>query len=338
MGEVLVLDVGVFAVECSEKALLRTVVVAGNKDVCQYFAVYICIAVKFVECIYENIVALVGVFVASRSCDNQRVFLEFARSELFCHSNHFLACLAANFGCFFCLRNEVVLESVWSYHIGRFGEQLCALRLCNVANCCENISIDCAYLLKAVLRYYVELAGHILAVVVCKVLVQRQSVSCNGTAYCCCVGSESRCDVRSVLLQVEDTCSGHPLVELGEDSVVCREVEVAETFDDLAGGVSEQGWFYVVPLTRQRVELVVFPEVGENLVLFADEIGETDEYYLWASADVPASGTHAQTSRCSILLPFSEESRLLDELGVFVCSVCVGADEDEVAAAFRQCQ
>ena len=152
------------------------------------------------------------------------------------------------------------------------------------------------------------------------------------------MGCESRCNVRCVFLEVEDTCSGHPLVELSEDGIVCRQVEIAETFDDLACGVAEQGWFYVVPLTRKRVELVVFPEIGENLVLFADEIGEANEDYLWASADVPASGAYAQTSRCSVLLPFCEESRLLDELGVFVCSVCVGADENEVAAAFRQCQ
>ena len=127
-------------------------------------------------------------------------------------------------------------------------------------------------------------------------------------------------------------------MELSEDSIVCREVEVAEAFDDLTSGVTEQGRFDVVPLTRQRVEFIVFPEVGENLVLFADEIGETDEDYLWASADVPASGAYAQTCRCGVLLPFCEESWLLDELRVFVCSVCVGADENEVAAAFRQCQ
>ena len=78
VSEVFVLDVCVFAVECSKKALLRTVVVARNENVRKYFAVDIWIVVKLVECIHENVVTLVGVFVASRCCDNQRIFLEFA--------------------------------------------------------------------------------------------------------------------------------------------------------------------------------------------------------------------------------------------------------------------
>ena len=70
VSEVLVFDVYVFAVECSKKALLWTVVVARNENVSKYFTIYIGIAVKPVKCVNEDVLALVGVFVASRSCNN----------------------------------------------------------------------------------------------------------------------------------------------------------------------------------------------------------------------------------------------------------------------------
>ena len=104
------------------------------------------------------------------------------------------------------------------------------------------------------------------------------------------VRGEDRADARDPLLQVEQCCAGHPLVRLHDGPAVeRRQVLLPPELDDLRRRRREQHRLDVVPVARDRVDLVALPEAGEDAVLLFVEPREPDQDAARPARDAPAA-------------------------------------------------
>ena len=93
-------------------------------------------------------------------------------------------------------------------------------------------------------------------------------------------------------------------------------MELVETLDDLASGITEQQRLHIVPLSADGVEFVVEPEAGENVVLGLEEGGEIDEDDDGLPGDRPTADANAETFAQRRLAPTSVKVLILYEIAV----------------------
>ena len=79
--------------------------------------------------------------------------------------------------------------------------------------------MKCRLLLNGVLALHIELACHLIAVVCEEIVVERFHVAGNTTSDTCGMCSEDSSHLRQLVVDVEQTQSGHPLIGMINDLV-----------------------------------------------------------------------------------------------------------------------
>ena len=148
------------------------------------------------------------------------------------------------------------------------------------------------------------------------------------------VRGEERGNVGGVAAQVEPAGGRHPLVEVGGDLLRGGAEGVDVGGDDLAGGVAEQHGLDVVPLARDRIDVVVFPQFLQNLVLAGKKRGEVDEDRRGFALDLPAAHADADAVAVDALTPVAEQVGVFLELGIEAFVREVGTDQQVAVAEF----
>ena len=162
-------------------------------------------------------------------------------------------------------------------------------------------------LLQRVLSHNIELASKLVGVELEKVVIQGQAVACDATAHNCCVGGEERSYIGSILVQVERTCRCHPLVEVCHNLLRRGAHSLGIRCDNHTCGIAEQHGLYIVPLTRQRVYIIVLPKLREDSVLLREERLKVDKNCDRTTLDIPTANTHTHALIVERLTPSSHQ-------------------------------
>ena len=179
-----------------------------------------------------------------------------------------------------------------------------------------------------------ELARQLVGVEFREVVVERQAVAGDAAAHDRGVGGEHRGDVGGVFAQVQPARGGHPLVEM-RDSLLGRRAEGLDVGGDHdACGPSEQHRLDVVPLARDRVHVVRFPEAFEYFVLAGDQRREIDQHHRRLALDFPAADADADAFVVEALAPGLQLVGVLLELRVDALVREVGTQQDVAVCEF----
>ena len=215
---------------------------------------------KFLEGVDKHVDALVAIFITPSDADEDRVLGHLLaghrRGDLYQSGTRG----AALFVIFLIRRrSEAVLEAVRGHYVHLALKELLALFRGDLTDSCEYIGVLRRFLLKRVTGDHVELAGFLVSVVKVHGVVQGQVVAGDAASDDRGMGSE-HCSYRELLvLEVKQSGSGLPLVELRHNLVGGTQVEVPETLNDLTGGVAEQEVFLVVPVSGDGIDLETLP-------------------------------------------------------------------------------
>ena len=138
-----------------------------------------------------------------------------------------------------------------------------------------------------------ETPCHLVTVVTLEILVEGEVVAADAASHHGRMRSEHGGHGNARILNIKETGTRLPLMELGHHLVGGIEVEIVETDDHPSGGIAEECRLLVIPVTGQRIDSETFPVLGENLVLLGQEllVVHKDGYRL--SGDVPAADADA---------------------------------------------
>ena len=215
---------------------------------------------KFLEGVDEHVDALVAIFITPADADEDSVLGHFLaghrRGDLY-QSGTGRAALFVIF--LIRRRSEAVLEAVRGHYVHLALKELLALLRGDFTDGCEYVRVLRRFLLKGVAGDHVELAGLLVSVVEIHRIVQRQVVAGDAASHNSGVGREHGRDRKLLVLEVKQSGSGLPLVELCHNLVGGTQVEVPETLNDLTGGVAEQEVFLVVPVSGDGIDLETLP-------------------------------------------------------------------------------
>ena len=198
----------------------------------------------------------------------------------------------------------------------------------------EGVEVGRRGLLERVLGHDVELAGQLVGVELRQIGVERQAVAGQAAAHDGGVGGEERGHRGGVLAQVEAARGGHPLVEVGRHLVRRRAEVLGVGGDHLTGHPAEEHRLDVVPLARDRVDVVLLPELLENFILGGDLRREVDQRHDGLALDLPAAHAHADALAVERLAPCAQQVGILGELGIGALVREVGTDEHVAVAEF----
>ena len=119
-------------------------------------------------------------------------------------------------------------------------------------------------------------------------------------------------------LDIQQTGTGHPLVELGDHFLVRLDIIAHKTFDHLAAGIAEEGRFDIIPAAAEGIDTETFPELGQDIVLAADERRKVDEDGHRFPGNVPMADPKAETFFRRRFPPRAEQQRIFLELRVLI--------------------
>ena len=312
----------------------RTAVGGGHGDVGQHLTFEPGRCGQFLERFDEYVDALVAEFVASAGADDQRLLGELFAQTRFGHRDHRFAGFGAFRVVLLAGPDEIVFEAVGRDAVGFAAQQEFALVGRDVADRDECVVVGSGGLLDRVFGHDIELAGQIVGVEFGQVGVERQVVARDAAAHDRGVRGEERRHIGCVAAQVETARRGHPFVEMGGD-LVGRGAEVLDIGGDhRACGVAEEHGFDVVPLTRNRIDVVGLPEFLEYFVLAGNQRGEVHQYGRRFALDFPVSRADADAFGVESLTPCLQQVGILLEFGVHAFVLQVGADEDVALVEF----
>ena len=141
------------------------------------------------------------------------------------------------------------------------------------------------------------------------------------------MGGEDRRHVGGVAAQVETSGGRHPLVEMCGD-LLRRGAEGLDVGGDhLTRGPTEKHRLDVVPLSRDRVYVVLLPKPFENLVLAGNQRRKIDQHDQRFALDLPAAHADADALVVDRLTPRLQQIGVLLELGVDPLVRAIGAHE-----------
>ena len=244
------------------------------------------------ESVDENIETLVAVFETPRCSDNECVVVEMASRESFRHLEYALAGFAAAFGVFCFCGYEFGLESVRRHHIWLAAKELGCFGGGYVAHCSEAVGIPCCRFLQRVLAFHVQLLGHLVAVVVGELVVQRFAVSADTPSDACGMGCEHSGHLRHVGLDSQKTHCCCPFVEMcyHRRRIFLRISYYA--FNNQGGCAGEGTAFVVVSVGVQRIHLEEIPHAAVGHVFVGIHAVEFHQNRQRFSGDVPPAHTH----------------------------------------------
>ena len=134
--------------------------------------------------------------------------------------------------------------------------------------------------------------------------------------------------------QVDASGGGHPFVEMGGHLLRGGAERVDVGGDYTACGVAEQHGFDVVPLARNRIDMVVLPQFFEYLVLAREKRREVDQNGRRLALDFPAPYADADAVVVDALAPVLQQAEVFLEFGVDPLVREVGTEEQVAVAEF----
>ena len=312
----------------------RAAVAGRYGDVGQHLAPETVRGGELLERLDEDVDALIAELVAAAGPDDQRVAREFFAQAGFGYRDHRLAGLVALGVILVARPYEVVLETVGRHGVRLAAQQVFAFVGRDVAHRQESVVVRGGHLLDRVLGCDVELARQLVGIEFREVVVERQAVAGDAAAHDRGVGGEHRGDVGGVVAQVEAARGGHPLVEMRGGLLGRRAESIDVGGDHNACGPPEQHRFDVVPLARDRVHVVRFPEAFEYFVLAGDQRREVDQHHRRLTFDLPATDADADTFVVEALAPGFQQVGVLLELRVDTFVREVGTQQDVAVCEF----
>src|SRR5690606_8099055 len=99
-----------------------------------------------------------------------------------------------------------------------------------------------------------------------------QVLSCTGdrpSQYCSMTSKDMGYPGRMVF-EVKQTCTRHPFLKVGNDLLLGRNIKISKMLNHLAQSISKQSRFYIIPLSGQRIQLIIIPEYSQDLILLID--------------------------------------------------------------------
>ena len=184
--------------------------------------------------------------------------------------------------------------------------------------------------LDAVLRFHVELACHLRAVICPKVIIERLVVAGDATADACGVRREDGGYLRHVLPDVERSEAGHPLVCLVNDLFLRAEIIVEEAFHDEGCGIAEHAGFVVVAVGMEAVDTEVLPSLAVDFVLLLEVGTEIDKDDARFAGNVPPADTDMQAAFGSHLHPRAPQRLVFQKEGILLSLPHIGTDEQNL--------
>ena len=292
-------------------------VAAGNHDEGLDGTAVVAAAGEPFEGVHEDVDALVAVLVASADADEDGVGGHLVAGhrtgdihEAFARGVMEPVVIGVRGG------SEAVLEAVRRHDVDGAAMELGALPGGDVGNGREDVGVAGRGLLEGVAGDVAETAGHLVAVIGGEIVVQGQVVAGDAAAHHGRMGREDRRDGDAALAEVENTGAGLPLMELGDDLVGLAQVVVPEAFDHAAGDIAEQGGLLVIPVAADRVDTVVLPELGEDVVALRQQVLVVHQDGDGRAGDVPAADAQAQAAPGGHLLPSLVEVGVFEEIRV----------------------
>ena len=251
--------------------------------------------------------------------------------------DHRLASLLALLVSLLARPNEVVLETVGRYAVGLTTDQVLALVGRDVAHGAESIGVSSTHLLDRVLGHDVELASQVVGVELRQIVVEGQVVAGNAATHYRSVGREERSDVGGVRTQVETTGNGHPLVEVSGNLLRGGAERIYIRGNYLTGSPTKEYGLNIVPLTRQRVNVVLIPQLLQNLVLLREERRKVDQDGHRLALNLPATYADTNTHLVDALAPCTQQRGILLELGIGALVLQIGTNQDIVVTELAKC-
>ena len=242
------------------------------------------------------------------------------------HLDHSAARLGALGGQLLVRPHEVVLEAVGRYARHLAAEQIFALVGGDLAHREERVVVERGHLLDRMLGRHIEAARDLVGVEFVQIRIKRQAVARDATPRDGGVGGEHSGHIRRVLAQVESARSGHPLVEM-RHGLLRRGAEILDVrLYDHARGIAEQHGFDVVPLARDRIDVVILPHLFQHVVLLRDERLVVDQDGDGASLDLPTADANANALGIEPLAPCRQKGVVGLEFGIGLFLHQIGTD------------
>ena len=96
-------------------------------------------------------------------------------------------------------------------------------------------------------------------------------------------------------LERENTCTGHPFVELCNHTLVRHKVIIDKMVDHLTCCITEESGLYKIPLTAERVQPELLPKSGKNIILLLNELGKINQNCNGISRHTPPADSYNKT-------------------------------------------
>ncbi len=117
-------------------------------------------------------------------------------------------------------------------------------------------------------------------------------------------------------LQVKESRTGHPLMELGHNLVRRLKIIFVETLYDPSGSIAEKRRLTVIPVACKGINPESCPEFGKNPVLHRKELLEIHKDCSRAARHVPSSDTDSQSLGSSMGSPGPVQCRIFYEIRI----------------------
>ena len=307
--------IGAVAGKLGRQLLVRTVVTGGHHNERHYCTAAVAGVAQSTQHVQEYVYALVLVLIAAAYTQDKRIGAVLSAHGIGQVKQDFPA-LRGSLLKLVLGRHDSVVEAVGRNQVHLLAQQFLTFRSRNVAYRGEHVRVQGRALLHGMFRGHIVIAGLLIGVAVGQGVIQRHVVAGQAASRHRGVCGEDSGHMSLYALEIKDTGTGHPLVEMSHDLVMRLEIEAHETLYHLSGRIAEQGRLYKVPLPGYGVQLELLPQRGEYLVLLRDELREIHQHGYGLARDVPAAHPEPQSLLRSGHAPCTEKNGVFGEFRV----------------------
>ena len=186
--------------------------------------------------------------------------------ETSCHLQHALACcgpLGSEIGAL----GDIILFKSIGCHYGIALQQLEALTGSDVAHRGEGVGSMGCCLLERMLGLHVELGSHLVAKVARHVVIKGLAVAADAAPDARGMGGEHGSHLGQMGLDIKQSHSGRPFVEVGNDTQCWIVFPLDDALDNEGCGIGKHARLVIVAIGMERIHAIAFPHLGVEGVL-----------------------------------------------------------------------
>ena len=252
--------------------------------------------VKLVKSVNENIDTLVLPLITSADADEHGILHYILAAHGRCHLHKLLPCRVTLGGILLISSwSEARLKSVRSHHVHRSSEELAAFLGSYITYGRKNVTILSRLLLEGMPCHHVEVTCLLIRIIACKPVIQRQVIAGDAPSDYGGMCREHSCHRHIGRLQIKESGTGHPLMELGNNPVRRLQVIFIEALYYPSGSIAEKRGLTVVPVAGKGIDPESCPEFSKNPVLHSKELLEIHKDCSRAARNVPSADTDSET-------------------------------------------